>query len=116
MKTNFIYISIILISITFVLFLAAVLYGESKYISMTMAWFGCTLGGVIGVWIRKKRNIKTNPVLKKELLIYLLFALILSGIWYLIGGIDNNKWIGVALIFLLSLIVFSIKNKIWRNV
>lgn len=116
MKTNFIYISIIITSVSLVLFLAAVVYGDSKLISMTMAWFGCTLGGVVGVWIRKKKNIKTNPVLKKELLVFFVLALVLSGIWYIIGGTDNIKWIGVALIFLLSLIIFSIKNKIWKNV
>ncbi|MCY1722669.1 hypothetical protein OU798_20130 [Prolixibacteraceae bacterium Z1-6] len=116
MKTNFIYNSIIIISVSLMLFLAAVLYGNSKLISMTMAWLGCALGGVIGVWIRKKKNIKTDPVLQKELLVFFLLALVLSGIWYIISNTDSIQWIGIAVIFLISLIVFSIKNKIWRNV
>ncbi|MCG8684210.1 MAG: hypothetical protein MI892_05005 [Desulfobacterales bacterium] len=83
---------------------------------MTMAWFGCTLGGVIGVWIREKKNIKSNPKLKKELLLFYGLATVLSTIWYFIWSAGNIQWIGIALIFFVALVIVAIRNKVWREI
>ncbi len=110
MKTNFLFKYILVLTITSLLFLAALVHGDRTFISITMVLFGSSIGGLIGVWIREKKNIKPNPKLKKELLLFWGLAMVLSFIWYLAWDAYNTRWIGIALIFFIALIIVVIKN------
>lgn len=116
MKTNFLFKSIFFLTTTFLLFVGAYLLGSRMLISMTMGLFGCTLGGVIGIWIKKKKKIKSDPKLKKELLLFYGLAIVFSAIWFFSWDARVIRWIGVVLIFFISLIIVAIRNKILNKI
>ncbi len=114
MKNTLLYKSSFMLVIAIVLFILAYGYGNSTFISMAMAWLGCTIGGIIGVWIKERKNIKSNKKLTKELFIFFLLAIILSVIWYSIMNEGDLQWIGVIAISIISIAIVAIRNKIFN--
>ncbi|MCU4166124.1 hypothetical protein [Carboxylicivirga caseinilyticus] len=98
MKTKFIQKSIFLLLIFLTLFIGAYLHGNKTYISITMAWIGCTIGWIIGAAIREKMTIINIKKFKSDLII--LFSCTLIGSSFIAFFVNSQITVIISVISL----------------